>query len=129
VGQASRLCRAEEIATAGAPEALLHRAARAYLALRERPDVQALLASGTCLFEVPFSLAEMDAAASGRPRIVRGAIDCLVWRPDGRVLALDFKTGTRREEHEAQLAVYVRAAQAFCDTADVEGLLLYADRS
>jgi ATP-dependent helicase/nuclease subunit A len=127
--QAGRLCRVEELATADAPDALLRRAARADLALRGQQHVRSLLESGTCLFEVPFSVAELDPQASGPTRIVRGAIDCLVLRPDGRVLVLDFKTGDRREEHEAQLALYVRAAQAFCRTADVEGLLLYATES
>jgi ATP-dependent helicase/nuclease subunit A len=126
---AGRLCRAEDLATADAPDSLRHRAARAYLSLRRQGQVLSLLESGTCLFEVPFSVAELDPRASGPKRIVRGAVDCLVLRPDGRVLVLDFKTGVRREEHEAQLTLYVRAAQAFCHTADVEGLLIYADGS
>jgi ATP-dependent exoDNAse (exonuclease V) beta subunit len=72
-------------------------------------------------------LAEVDAAAADRLRIVRGAIDCLVVRPDKRVLVLDFKTGSRREAHDSQLALYVRAAGALFDAAEVDGLLIYAD--
>jgi ATP-dependent helicase/nuclease subunit A len=127
VDQARRLCRADEMASADTPDTLLARAARAYLDLRERPDVRAVLTSGTCLFEVPFSLAEADAAAADRLLIVRGAIDCLVVRPDKRVVVLDFKTGSRREEHDLQLALYVRAARALVGAAEVDGLLIYAD--
>jgi ATP-dependent exoDNAse (exonuclease V) beta subunit len=75
---------------------------------------------------VPFSLALADDAADGGGRIVRGAIDCLVRRPDGRVVVVDFKTGAPRAEHEAQLALYVRAVRHLCPTTAVDGLLLYA---
>ena len=126
VVQARRLCRAEEIATLERPDALLLRAASAYVGLRQRPDVQSVLMSGDCLFEVPFALALADGQAAGRTQIIRGAIDCLVRRPDGRVVVVDFKTGAPRAEHEAQLALYVRAARLLFATADVDGLLLYA---
>ena len=58
--------------------------------------------------------------------IVRGSIDCLVRIGDGRVVVVELKTGTRRPEHEAQLALYVDAARALFPGRAVEGLLVYA---
>ena len=123
--EARRLCRAEELAAVDRPGALLRHAAEAYLAIRQQPAVQLVLASGECLFEVPFSLALTDELAAEPTGILRGAIDCLVRRPDGRVLVVDFKTGAPRGEHHVQVGHYVRAAQLACGTTDVEGLLVY----
>ena len=89
--------------------------------LREDPRVARLVASGRALFEVPFSMAP-DARA-----IVRGSIDCLVRTDDGRVTVVELKTGARRPEHEAQLAMYVNAARALFPELVVEGLLVYAN--
>ena len=123
--EARRLCRAEELAAVDRPDALLRHAAEAYLAIRRQPAVQAVLASGECLFEVPFSLVATDELGTGPIRVLRGAIDCLVRRRDGRVTVVDFKTGAPQEEHRTQLRHYVRAAQLFCGTTAVEGLLAY----
>ncbi|PYR28804.1 MAG: hypothetical protein DMF92_13295, partial [Acidobacteria bacterium] len=95
--------------------------ALAYAArLRQHPDLAGLVASGRLLYEVPFSL-RVDPAT-----IVRGSIDCLVRIGDGRVVVVELKTGTRRPEHEAQLALYVDAARALFPGRAVEGLLVYA---
>jgi len=95
--------------------------ALAYAArLRQHPDLAGLVASGRPLYEVPFSL-RVDPAT-----IVRGSIDCLVRIGDGRVVVVELKTGTRRPEHEAQLALYVDAARALFPGRAVEGLLVYA---
>ena len=87
--------------------------------------MQAVLASGECLFEVPFSLVATDELGTRPIRVLRGAIDCLVRRRDGRVTVVDFKIGAPQEEHRTQLGHYVRAAQLFCGTTAVEGLLAY----
>jgi ATP-dependent exoDNAse (exonuclease V) beta subunit len=89
--------------------------------LRERPDVAPLLASGRALYEVPFSM-KMDDRT-----IVRGSIDCLVQKDDGRITIVELKTGVRRPEHAVQLAVYVDAARSLFPGASVDGLLVYPD--
>jgi ATP-dependent helicase/nuclease subunit A len=58
--------------------------------------------------------------------IVRGAIDCLIRRADGRWVVVEFKTGRPTAWHDAQLAIYVAAARALTGAAEVEGRLVYA---
>jgi len=89
--------------------------------LREHPDVVTRLASGRALYEVPFSMKIDDRT------IVRGSIDCLVRQDDGRITVVELKTGVRRPEHAAQLAIYVDAARALFPGEAVGGLLVYAD--
>ena len=89
--------------------------------LREHPDVVTRLASGRALYEVPFSM-KIDNRT-----IVRGSIDCLVREDDGRITVVELKTGVRRPEHAAQLAVYVDAARALFPGETVDGLLVYSD--
>ncbi len=117
---ARQLLRPEERAVVDDAGAVVADAVQAWRALRDREDVQALLSGGACLHEVPFSLRD-DASSS----IVRGTIDCLIERPDGSVLVVELKTGTRRPEHEQQLASYVSAARALFPASPVEGILLY----
>jgi ATP-dependent helicase/nuclease subunit A len=88
--------------------------------LHEHPNVAPLLASGRALYEVPFSM-KMDDRT-----IVRGSIDCLVKKDDGRITIVELKTGERRPEHAAQLAVYVDAARALFPGGTVDGLLVYS---
>ncbi len=85
------------------------------------PRVASRLAGGRTFYEVPFSLRLDDRT------VVRGSIDCLVESASGRVTVLELKTGARRTEHEAQLAVYVAAAQALYPGVEVDGLLVYAE--
>ena len=59
--------------------------------------------------------------------IVRGSIDCLIQTDDGRITIVELKTGARRAEHAAQLAVYVDAARSLFPGASVDGLLVYPD--
>jgi RecB family exonuclease len=59
-------------------------------------------------------------------RIVRGTIDCLIEMPDGELAVLEFKTGRRRTEHEAQTAVYAQAAASLFPGRRVLTQLLYA---
>jgi len=96
------------------------RAARIYAAVRGRRDVLALL-NGDCLFEVPFSIRLEDS-----PTIVRGTIDCLIRDGDRRLIVAEFKTGERRPEDQAQLALYIKAARVLFPSASVEGQLIYA---
>jgi hypothetical protein len=103
--EARRLLRPEERVDVVDLEALITSVAAVYSDLRTRPDVQALLASGRCLYEVPFSYAPED-----RPgECVRGAIDCLVLAEDGSATVVEFKTGAPRPEHERQVELYVQA--------------------
>jgi ATP-dependent helicase/nuclease subunit A len=101
-----------------------------FLALRRRPDVAALLGSGTCHFEVPFSVRLAGDGEDGidrEPIVVRGSIDCLSVQADGRVTVVELKTGRPQGWHEAQLATYVRAAQSLFPGRQVEGRLIYAE--
>jgi ATP-dependent exoDNAse (exonuclease V) beta subunit len=84
-----------------------------------QPGLQALLSSGTPIFEVPFSFCDVEGA------IVRGSIDCLV--VGEAVTVVEFKTGARHPGHERQLDLYVRAARALLPGRAVEGRLVYAD--
>jgi ATP-dependent exoDNAse (exonuclease V) beta subunit len=80
----------------------------------------ALLGSGRCSYEVPFSWRAGDV-------ILRGTIDCLVEGDDGSITVIEFKTGAVRETHERQLDIYLRAARALYPQTRVEGALIYAD--
>ena len=97
-------------------------AVAAWRAIRSRPDVAELLASGRCFHEVPFS---MRHAEEGHGVVLRGTIDCLVVRNDGSIAVLEFKTGKRRSSHEQQLALYVAAARTLFPDSAVEGHLIY----
>ena len=73
------------------------------------------------MFELPFS-----ATPDGSGPIVRGTIDCLVQKPDGSILVVEFKTGRVRPIHQRQLDLYVAAArQLHPDAPSVVGTLLY----
>jgi ATP-dependent helicase/nuclease subunit A len=99
------------------------RAIRLFRAAWDDLDLAALLTRGTPRFEVPFSWFDPD-----QPGVcLRGAVDCLVERPDGGIVVLEFKTGRPRPEHEAQLGLYVRAMTAVFPGVDVSGRVFYAD--
>ncbi len=107
------------------------RAVETWGRMRRQPEVIDLLASGEAFHEVPFSYqttagrARVVGAADGPTVVLRGTIDCLVRQPDGRVVILEFKTGTPRPEHAAQLAVYEQAVRAMFPETSVEGRLIY----
>jgi ATP-dependent helicase/nuclease subunit A len=130
------LARAEELVGVEDPDLLFEEVSRAYLAIRRRPDLDRMLQEGDCLPEVPFSfkiLAGESGATGGRvdpssrELIVRGAIDCLVMMPDGRLTVVDFKTGVRREQDQRQLDLYVEAVRALYPGRDVTGVLVYPE--
>jgi ATP-dependent helicase/nuclease subunit A len=108
----------DEIAGIDDIEAALDAAAATYRAIAERDDVRALLQAGERLHEVPFSFRRGG-------ELLRGTIDCLVIAPGGPVTVVEFKTGRKRPEHQAQLDVYVDAARALFPGAAVEGRLVY----
>jgi ATP-dependent exoDNAse (exonuclease V) beta subunit len=110
-----------ELADVADPGALVDEAVILFRALRERPDVRALLDSGDCYYELPFSYRPPD-----RPEvIIRGAVDCLVRLPDGRFIVLEFKTGRPCPEHEAQAALYVLALGQALGTAEISAQMVY----
>jgi RecB family exonuclease len=123
---ARRLVNDEELTSIADVDAFAGRAAAVFARMWAKPDVRAALDGAECLYEVPVSLTWSDAESEGRPAVLRGVIDCLVRRPDGRVIVLDFKTGTTRLADRRQLDAYVQAAGQLFPGAPVEGLLVYA---
>ncbi|MEO7191311.1 MAG: UvrD-helicase domain-containing protein [Vicinamibacterales bacterium] len=92
-----------------------------YRSLRGRADVAALLQSGECFYEVPFSCTLPD-----QPGVcVRGVIDCLVMGPDGTATVLEFKTGRPRAEHQAQATLYAQAIAGAAGLQIVRTLVCY----
>jgi ATP-dependent exoDNAse (exonuclease V) beta subunit len=95
--------------------------------MRSRPDVAAVLASGTCHYEVPFSYLRTLPSASGETQeVVRGVIDCLVLPESGRPIVVEFKTGRPHPDHDVQTSSYKAAVQAVFSAEDVEIKILYA---
>ena len=83
-----------------------------------------------CEYELPFSLRLATAGEGGTPGppvVVRGSIDCLARRPDGTITVLELKTGRRRDWHQHQLDLYVRAARCLFPGVAVSGRLVYLD--
>ena len=136
---ARALLRAEERVQLADEERTIDEATVRYSALASRDEVRAALAAGTTEFEVPFAF-RLSAFPTGLglpiprpelpgPLVLRGTIDCLVHRPDGSVLVLEFKTGGAHESHSRQLEVYVAAARALFPGVQVEGRIFYADNA
>jgi ATP-dependent helicase/nuclease subunit A len=88
-------------------------------ALRRHPHLQRDYATGEVFHEVPFTL-----SADGQ--MIRGAIDCLIRRPDGSIRVLEFKTGRRREHDALQAEIYRRAAAAVFPDRVIEIDVLYS---
>jgi ATP-dependent exoDNAse (exonuclease V) beta subunit len=112
-------------------------AVSAYLRLRASPELAGILESGEAVYEVPFSYvvanpSPEEIAAAGiagaeavEGLIVRGTIDCLVWRRDGGIAVVEVKTGRRAAWHEEQLRIYVEAIRTAEPGRVVEGRLIY----
>ena len=113
-----RLVRPDERPEAGDPVALVSQVTAAYRALCQRPEVREIYLAGDPVHEVPFTFVDGG-------HLVRGTIDCLVLAGD-RVTVLEFKTGGRRVEHDAQSEYYRRAAQAVFPDAVVDARVIYA---
>ncbi|MEI6666590.1 MAG: UvrD-helicase domain-containing protein [Acidobacteriota bacterium] len=104
-------------------DAAVAQAVERYRRMRSQPDLATILERATCEYEVPVSL--VSDAAPGR--ILRGVIDCLARTPEGEVVVVDFKTGSRRDTDQRQLDLYVGAARTLCPGAAVRGILVYPD--
>lgn len=118
---AARLIRPEERATAADAAASVARAIAAWTAMRAQPGVAELLESGERMHELPFS----SVAPDQRGRVLRGTIDCLVYRADGSIVVVEFKTGAPSPTHETQLDIYLRAARAMFPKGTVTGRIVY----
>jgi ATP-dependent helicase/nuclease subunit A len=93
-------------------------AVAAYLAMSKRDDLRHLYSSGAALHEVPFTM-----RVGGE--WVRGTIDCLLRDDTGTLTVLEFKTGRRRPEHQAQVELYRRATEEIFPGPRVEARLVY----
>lgn len=127
---AERCLRPEERVGGSDLDAVIRSACDVYTALCRRPEVMALF-DGRCDYEVPFALwvdpdRERLPGDPPGPAILRGVVDCLVWKPDGRVVVVELKTGAPRPEHERQLDWYVRAVRAWLPGREVSGTIVYA---
>jgi ATP-dependent helicase/nuclease subunit A len=118
---AATLLRPDDRATARDLTALTRRAVDVWQSMRNRSDIDGFLGEGDCLYEVPFSMSAPDESGC----IVRGSIDCLVRHPDGSLIVIEFKTGRRRAEHQAQLDLYLAAVRGMFASSAVRGLLVY----
>jgi RecB family exonuclease len=120
---AAALMRPEERAVTLNLDHVISTAIDLWAGLRRRGDVAAVLASAEVLAEVPFSLRIEE---EGVPILLRGTIDCLAIAADGTVSVVELKTGGRRESHQRQLDLYVRAARALFPGRQVQGHLIHA---
>jgi ATP-dependent helicase/nuclease subunit A len=118
---AEKLLRPDERATAADLCTSVAKAIDAWTRMTRQPDVAALLASGDRLHELTFSLVDPNPPS----RVLRGAIDCLIRRPDGSIIVVEFKTGARSPTHDAQIDAYVHAAKAMFPDATVSGRVVY----
>jgi ATP-dependent helicase/nuclease subunit A len=117
---ALRLLRPDETAGLADRERFATRAAAAYRALCNHPEVRSLYATAEILHEVPFAFRQEDM-------VVRGTIDCLVRVGAGEVAVLEFKTGRPRPEHAGQVALYASVAAHLFPGATVTPKLIYTD--
>ena len=117
---ALRLLRADEAAGLADRDTFARRAALAYHALCNHPDVRSLYAAPDIVHEVPFALRQDGVT-------VRGSIDCLVRLSPMEVTVLEFKTGRPRPEHAGQVALYASVAARLFPDATVTPKLVYTD--
>jgi ATP-dependent exoDNAse (exonuclease V) beta subunit len=117
--RAARLLGYDEIEESDDVDALIDGAVDAYVAIRAREDVRVLYAAGRTLHEVPFTMT-IDG------RILRGTVDCLVETAPGRFTILEFKTGRKRPEHQAQVDLYLDAMRQVFPDSLIDARLIYA---
>ena len=115
----------DEAWTTKDPGRLAASAARVFSTMWSQPALREALAGAECLYEVPISVVPATGTEGESPRIMRGVVDCLACRPDGRVVVVDFKTGARRAADRRQLGAYVEAVRSLYPGAPIEGLLVY----
>jgi ATP-dependent helicase/nuclease subunit A len=102
-------------------EATVARALALFRSVWQDAELAELFGTGECHFEVPFSWVDPDAPDV----VVRGSVDCLVKRSDGALELLEFKTGSPRPEHDAQLELYLRAMRDAFPGVEVRGRVCY----
>jgi len=119
---ALQLLRPDETAGLADRDTFAARAASAYAALCNHPDVRSLYAAADILHEVPF-LVRLD----GQEASVRGTIDCLVHAGPADVTVLEFKTGRPRPEHAGQVELYASVASRLFPGARVTPKLIYTE--
>ena len=117
----ARLIRPDERAMAANATASVARAIAAWMAMKAQPGVSELIQSGERMHELPFSCQSRGDAR----RVLRGTIDCLVRRPDGTLVIIEFKTGAPSPSHQAQLDIYLEAARAMFPGTPVQGRIVY----
>jgi len=117
----------DEVWTVEDPDRLAAVAARVFSGMWSQPALRAAVDGAECCYEVPISVRSATPTRAGRAPILRGVIDCLAWRSDGRVVVVDFKTGTRRAADRRQLRAYVDAVRSMYPGSRVEGCLVYAE--
>ena len=102
-------------------------AALLFSGMWSQPALRKVLDGAECHYEVPLSVLAEPGKEGGSSRVLRGVIDCLACRPDGRVVVVDFKTGTRRAADRRQLRAYIDAVRSMYPGSGVEGCLVYPD--
>ena len=118
--RAASLLTTDERGVVDDPARTVQEALAAWRTIRTREEVIEILSGGEVRYEVPFSFVE-----PGSSRLLRGTIDCLVRRPDGRVTIVEFKTGRPRPVHERQLNIYLEAARRLFPDTPIDGRLIY----
>jgi ATP-dependent helicase/nuclease subunit A len=119
---ALQLLRPDETAGLADRDTFAARAASAYAALCNHPDVRSLYSAADILHEVPF-VVRLD----GQGTTVRGTIDCLVHAGPADVTVLEFKTGRPRPEHAGQVELYASVASRLFPGAKVTPKLIYTE--
>jgi len=104
--------------TAVSADDLADSALRSYRAICGRPEIATLYRAGDRWHEVPFTMRTGDS-------VWRGTIDCLIRTSPTAVAVLEFKTGRRRPEHQAQLELYREAASRLFPGMVIETHLVY----
>ena len=102
----------------GATVDLCDQALAAYRAICARPEMRTVYMSAERWHEVPFSMRLGDS-------MWRGTIDCVVRTSADTLTVLEFKTGRRRPEHEAQLDLYRAAVARLFPGMRVQTQLVY----
>ena len=104
---------------------------------RRRPSSPARSAAWTAMTSQPDVAPPARCRASGSTsavllqragragRVLRGTIDCLVRRPDGSIVVIEFKTGAPSPAHAGQLDLYVAAARAIFPGVPVQRKVVY----
>jgi RecB family endonuclease NucS len=86
--------------------------------LAQRDDLRELITEADVLHEVPLSWMREDGTT------VRAVLDAVVCHKDGRFTVVEFKTGSRQEADERQLADYVAGLERLLRGKIVSGRII-----